>query len=626
MATADQPAKSVWILASIAVVVGGLFLAKGVLVPLTLAVLLSFLLSPVCDWLERRGLGRIPAVFATVIVGGAIFGAATWTAVAQMSELAPRVPEYQKNIHDKLHLVNERLASALHGITAAADEMGKTVPAGDAGDNSGRRSDQPYSVRLISNPLSPWQVLSGTFGTVLEGLGAAGVVLLLVIFFLIRREDLRDRFVHLIGRSHLTVTTQALEDAATRVSRYLSTQFLLNLGFGVTIAVGLFWIGVPNALLWGILATTLRFIPYLGAPIAAAMPVALAAAITTDWIAPLATLALFLVVELVISNVVEPWLYGKHTGISAVAVLVAAVFWTWLWGSVGLLLATPLTVCLLVLGKHVPQLAFLNILLGNEPVFEVPTRLYQRLLAGDLEEAAELIEDALKRTSLAEVYDTVLLPVLGFAEADRHHGEIDESRRIAIYEGLKETIEELGERPRETTTTSTADASEENSDLGEFVVATTLEQPCILIVPARDDADELAAAMLAQILKANGYKAEIVSKTVLAGELSELIAARNADVVCISAMAPGATQKARYVCKRLRDKFPEQRLIVGLWNDSHDLATAAARIGCLGGVRVVDTLFKASEQVRAVLQPLLIRHPITAEPMREQRALAETGV
>ena len=217
------------------------------------------------------------------------------------------------------------------------------------------------------------------FGTLLEVLGTTGIVIVLVVFFLVRREDLRDRFIHLVGKGHVTVTTQMLEDADTRVSRYLSMLFLVNVTFGISVGIGLYLIGVPNAILWGILAAALRFIPYIGPWIAAAMPIGLSMAISTGWVAPILTVGLFVVLELFSNNVLEPWLYGKNTGVSAVAVLVAAVFWTWLWGPVGLLLATPLTVCLLVVGKHVPQLSFLDILLGNEPVFEPKKRIYQRL-------------------------------------------------------------------------------------------------------------------------------------------------------------------------------------------------------------------------------------------------------
>jgi predicted PurR-regulated permease PerM/methylmalonyl-CoA mutase cobalamin-binding subunit len=613
MAVRDQPGKSVWTLASVAVVVAALYLAKGVLVPLTLAVLLSFMLSPVCDWLERRKLGRIPAVLATVVVGFALLGAAGWTAVVQMTELAPRVPEYQRNIQAKLHSINDNLGAALNKFNKTAEEMDQDLPSAALGGQAGRHSDQAYAVRVIPSAANPLQVLSGTFGTILEVLGSTSVVILLVIFFLIRREDLRDRFVHLIGKGHLTVTTQTLEDAAMRVSRYLATQLILNLIFGVLIAAGLYCIGVPNAILWGIIATLLRFVPYIGSMIAAAMPIGLAMAISTSWVAPLLTLGLFLALELVISNVFESWLYGKHTGVSAVAVMLAAVFWTWLWGSVGLLLATPLTVCLLVLGKHVPQLSFLDTLLGNEPVFELKTRVYQRLLAGDQEEAGELVEEALEQSSLAKVYDTVLIPALALAESDRRRGDIDEGRQKFIFQSLKDTIEELGEREQERPRNQVNGDALAMHDGADLVIASTSTKPSILLLPARNEADEIAATMLAQLVETNGFVVETISETVLAGELADLIAQRQADVVCISAMPPAAATHARYLCKRLQGKFPEGRLIVGLWNAQGDLAKARARIGCEATVRTVATLAQAHEQIKVVLQPLLVQREPPAQ-------------
>ena len=626
MANRDQPGRSVWMLASIAVVVAALYLAKGVLVPLTLAVLLSFLLSPVCDWLERRRLGRIPAVFATVVVGFAVFGAASWTAVVQMTELAPRLPEYQRNFQAKLHSINNTLTAALNKLTQTSEELELDLPPTERSGKPGRHSDESYAVRLISSPASPLQILSGTFGTILEVLGSTGVVVLLVVFFLIRREDLRDRFVHLIGQGHLTLTTQTLEDAATRVSRYLATQFLLNLTFGVAVAGGLYLIGVPNAILWGITATILRFVPYLGTMIAATMPIGLAMAISTDWVAPLLTLALFVALELVISNVLEPWLYGKHTGVSAVAVLVAAVFWTWLWGSIGLLLATPLTVCLLVLGKHVPQLSFLNILLGNEPVFELQTRVYQRLLAGDQEEAGELVDEALDTTSLAEVYDTVLIPALALAESDRRRGNIDEDRQKFIFQSLKDTIEDLGERHSESPAQQASGSEGATHDGADVVVLSTSARPCVLLLPARNAADEIAATMLAQLVEMSGCRVETISENVLAGELVELIAERQADVVCISAMPPAAATHARYLCRRLHGKFPGGRLIVGLWNAQGDLAKSRTRIDCEAAVRVVTTLAQAHEQIQVVLQPLLDRREPAVQPQVRRDVLEAVHV
>lgn len=627
MSDREQPRPFMWMLASIAVVIAALYLAKGVLVPLTLAVILSFLLSPVCDWLERRKLGRIPAVFVTVAVGFAVLGGATWTAVVQMTEMAPKVPEYQRNIHAKLHSVNAALTGALNKFANTTEDAAEGMNVSRQAAEAAGLTERPYAVRVVPSPASPLQVIGGTFGSILEVLGSAGVVLLLVVFFLVRREDLRDRFVRLIGQGHLTVTTQALEDAATRVSHYLATQFLLNLSFGIAVVIGLYFIGIPNAILWGILATTFRFVPYIGPMIAAAMPIGLSLAISNNWVAPLSTLGLFVALELVISNFLEPWLYGKHTGVSAVAVLIAAVFWTWLWGSVGLLLATPLTVCLLVLGKHVPQLSFLNILLGNEPVFELKTRVYQRLLAGDLEEAAELLEAALLQSSLEEVYDSVLIPTLALAESDRRRGNIDEGRLQFIFQSLTDTVEELGERQQERQALSANGQAAATPAAEDRVILSTSAKPRILLLPARNATDEFAARMLAQLIEEGGASVETVSQAVLSGELVDLIAERRADVVCISAMPPRAATHARYVCKRLAGHFPDARLIVGLWNAQGDLGQARTRLGCTTAVRVVATLAQAREQIQAVLQPLLVRRepPVPSLPTETRQTELEVA-
>ena len=289
----DQFVKSAWMLGATAVVVAALFLAKSVLVPLTLAVLLSFLLSPVCDWLERHKLGRIPAVLLTAILGFAVLGIAAWTAVVQMTALAPKMPEYQDNLQAKLHSVNDYFITALKKATRTAVDVGQNLPQAQQTNAPQGTDERPYSVHVLSPPVSPLQLLGQTFGTLVEVLGLAGIVVVLVIFFLVRREDLRDRFIRLVGKSHATVTTQMMGDAASRVSRYLSMLFLINATFGTAVGIGLFLIGIPNAILWGILAATLRFVPYIGPWIAAVAPICLAMAISTGWLASILTLGLF---------------------------------------------------------------------------------------------------------------------------------------------------------------------------------------------------------------------------------------------------------------------------------------------------------------------------------------------
>ena len=422
--------------------------------------------------------------------------------------------------------MNEYAVAALSKVTRTAQEMGQNLsPSEQAGEPRGT-DELPFSVRVLSSPASPLQVFGGMFGTLLEVLGTTGIVIVLVVFFLIRREDLRDRFIHLVGKGQVTVTTQMLEDAGTRVSRYLSMLFLINVTFGISVGIGLYLIGVPNAILWGILAAALRFIPYIGPWIAAAMPIGLSMAISTGWVATILTVVLFVVLELFNNNVLEPWLYGKNTGVSAVAVLVAAVFWTWLWGPVGLLLATPLTVCLLVVGKHVPQLSFLDILLGNEPVFEPKKRIYQRLLAGDQEEAAELFEDYLEHKPLVEVYDTVLIPALALAETHWHRGELDEGKHKFILQSLKEMIQDRGERQQEMQAKEdAADAQEADGDSSR-ADETDSSRLCILCLPARNEADEIAAMMLAQVLETAGCLVQAVSVTSLASEMVDLVEQR----------------------------------------------------------------------------------------------------
>ncbi|MGA2069568.1 MAG: AI-2E family transporter [Thermoguttaceae bacterium] len=575
-------------------VVAALYLAKGVLVPLTLAVLLSFLLSPVCDWLERRRLGRIPAVLLTASLGFAVLGLAAWMAVVQMTALAPKMPEYQHNLQAKLHSVNDYFIAALGKVTTAGENIGQDLPQVEQAKAPQGTDEQPYSVHVLSPPVSPLHVLGGTFGRLIDALGSAGIVVVLVVFFLVRREDLRDRFIRLVGKGHVTVTTNMLEDAARRVSRFLSMLFLVNLTFGVAVGIGLFVIGVPNAVLWGILAATLRFVPYVGSWIAAVAPICLAMASSAGWLTPILTLGLFVVLELFCGNVLEPWLYGKGTGVSAVAVLVAAVFWTWLWGIVGLLLATPLTVCLLVIGKHVPQLSFLDVLLGNEPVFEPKRQVYQRLLAGDQEEATELVDDDLEKKPLVEVYDTLLIPALALAETDWHRRELDEDRHKFILQSLKEMIHERDEGQQEV-------------PAKEGVEDGNAPRPCILCLPARDEADEIAGMMLAQLLAAGDCLVQSVSFTAAAGELLDLVRRRKPDVVCISATPPAAVMHARHLCKQVRGRFPQVHVVVGLWDAQGDLSKAKTRIG--------------QEQVRLLIQPLLRRCEQQVQPDSGPRAV-----
>jgi predicted PurR-regulated permease PerM/CheY-like chemotaxis protein len=599
-------------LASFVVLVAALYLAKGVLIPLTLAVLLTFLLSPVCDRLERWKLSRIPAVLVTAILGFTLLGAAAWTSTVQMSYLVPKIPEYEKNLEAKLGAVNDYAVGVLRKVTRTGQRMDQGLSSAAQPDEPRGTDELPFSVRVLSSPTSPLRVFGGMFGTLLEVSGTAGIVIVLVVFFLLRREDMRDRFIHLVGRGHVTVTTQMLEDAGARISHYLSTLFLLNVVFGITVGIALYLIGVPSAILWGILAALLRFIPYIGPWIAAAMPIGLAMAISTGWGAPLLTVGVFVVLELFSNNVLEPWLYSKQTGVSAVAVLVAAVFWMWLWGPVGLLLATPLTVCLLVVGRHVPQLSFLDILLGNDPVFEPQKRIYQRLLAGDAEEAAELLDDYFDQRAPVEVYDSVLIPALALAETHWRLGDLNDSKHTFIMQSLREMIQDRAERQQE------RQASQRPNPTPRTDEDTSVRDPGhsrgarILCLPARSEADEIASLLLAQVLEASGH---VVQTASVASSTSgiDLVEQHKFDLVCISATPPAAVMHSRYLCKRLRGGFPELSLVVGLWDAQGSLSKATERIGC--AATVVATLADAREHI----------HRATSLPLPQSDRQAERG-
>lgn len=599
MARSDQFAKSTMAIASFILVVAAVYFAKGVLVPIALAVLLSFLLSPVCDWLERRGLGRVPAVLGTAFLAFSLLGLVIWTAVHQMSELAPKLPEYQANIREKFQAANQQFGAVLNRITATAQDISQSLPLAEEEELSLGTQQRPFSVRVLSAPTSPLEVLSVTFGRLVEVLGLVGIVIILVVFFLIRREDMRDRFIRLLGKSRLPVTTKVLEDAATRVSRYLLMLFVINASYGIAVTVGLFFVGVPAAILWGIMATTLRFIPYIGPWIAAAMPISLSMAISSGWFSPTVTIALFLVLELFSNNVLEPWLYGKNTGMSAVAVLIAAVFWTWLWGIPGLLLATPMTVCLLVIGKHISQLSFLDTLLGDDPVFDSKRRIYHRLLADDQEEASQLIQLELKTASLPEVYDNLLLPALALAQTSRQRDEIEESHYHSILESMEELVYETSDLTLPLGASSEVDAAPRDR---------------ILCLPARDESDAVAGMMLEQLLTTSGHNVQLATTRPNFDELGSMVEKSKATLIFVSALPPSAVTHARHLCRGLRAQFPHLPVIVGLWNTQGDLEKAALRIGGGRGVEIVTSLVDAIAKVQGLTAPAEPQLPEASPP------------
>jgi hypothetical protein len=386
-------------------------------------------------------------------------------------------------------------------------------------------------------------------------------------------------------------------------------QTLINTIHGVAVATGMFFLDVPNFLLWGLFSAVLRFIPYVGPWIAAAIPILLSLAVFDNWTTPLMVIGYFVFLELLSNNLLEPWLYGSSAGVSPLAVIVTAIFWTWLWGPIGLLLATPLTVCIVVMGKYIPALHFINILLGDEPVLEPHFRFYQRLLAMDQEEAFEVAENFLKETgSVIAVYDKVIIPGMGLAEMDRHEGNLEEHRVQFIHVALRQMIEDLGELEVKAREKNERKDRKEKSDEPETAMPPLPELPqvspdlYVLCLPARDEADQIVAEMLAQVLRVAGARSDAISVTALSSEMGDLVPQRRAGLVCISALPPSAATQARYLCKRIGARFPELPIVVGLWNAKGDLERARERVGCGEAVRVVTSLADAVATIDGVVR------------------------
>jgi predicted PurR-regulated permease PerM len=628
---------------------------KEVLVPIALAVLFAFALAPLVHRLERRKLGRVPSVLVVVLLAFAVIGVIGYVVANQVRDLTENLPQYTDRLETYIHKFKghggvlsklsqtaKKVASdiaATQPVTqpAAAASASGTGSSGArplGGDHpAGAADGQIVKVEVVPPTPPILETLYASFGPLIEILATGFIVVVLCIFMLLGREDLRDRVIRLMGQNQLNVTTQAMDDAATRVSRYLLAQAALNGSYGVLVALGLFFIGVPNFVLWGLLAALLRFIPYVGPWLGATIP-CLLSLVTLGGHRFLVTVGMYVTLEIIVSSFVEPWLYGSHTGVSSIAILIAAIFWAWVWGGVGLLLATPLTVLLVVLGKYVPQLEFLGVLLGDEPVFDPPTRYYQRLLASDQEEASELIEEYAKEMPVEQIHEQVLIPALALAHRDRYRGKVDEDRMAFIRDSMVEEIEELAELspPSAKPTVATAKELEATGTGAAAPAPGTAEAQIvlpagiggaenvqILCLPARDPSDEIAGMMFAQVLQRNGFKAEAVSVTALASEIIDLVECKRADIVVISALPPAEITHARYLCKRLHLRFPELRIVIGLWTSKADLEKAKKRIACHETDAVVSDFASAIHAVCQLVHPLLLAKEAESKEKQERQ-------
>jgi predicted PurR-regulated permease PerM len=598
--TSPTPYRSFLTLATVILTVAALYWAQKVLIPLALAVLLAFILSPAVSLLQRRGLGRISSVCLVVVFAFFVLGGITAVVALQIRDLAAELPHRKHQIAQRISSVVamgkgtilESIQTTIQEITHEVLETQNSAGKEAAADNA--KTDHSVPVEVVNSTNPAFQALRVAVEPAAEFLALAVLVVVLVIFILIRREDLRNRLVRLLGHGRLLLTTRALDEAATRISRYLLMQVLINACFGAALSLGLFVIGVPYALLWGFLAGGLRFVPYAGTWLGGGLLLVYTLAIAEQgWTQLLEVAGVFLVLELLTANVAEPFLFGRSTGISSVALLVAAAFWTWLWGPIGLVLSTPLTACVVVLGKFVPQLQFFNILLGDEPVLEAEESYYQRLLAHDQDEAEDLIEKHLQSHSLVSVYDEVLIPSLVLAKKDRERGELSAEDEEFILRVTRDLLnDQVQPQPEGSHDRDKDRQSVENEE------AKVLAFGCA----ARDAFDELGIVMVQQILESSESRLEILSSEMLSGELIGRVKQEQPAVVCVGALPPGGLSQTRYLCKRLRRCGADVKIVIGYWGLTDNVARVKDRLLAAGADGVATTLAETQHIMLPMLQ------------------------
>jgi predicted PurR-regulated permease PerM len=625
-------------LVAFTVAIGVAYFARDILVPVALAVFLSFVLAPICEWFERHRVPRALSVVLANCVAAGIILIVLAIAFFQISQIAADFPTYRDGVVERIRSVRSvvgggagALTKSYKDFTTAVSEETQAEPEGAAsagvatdadgdlaitadprknrsteqernGDGSGAViiDDQPSSdIPLVSESGAPQlqgdetgavpvQIVGvresaidqarALLGPIVEPLGTAGIVIVLSIFILLSRENLRDRIILLLGSSNLHATTAAVNDATDRVGKYLRMTLVVNGSYGCAIGIGCFFFGLPGAIVLGLLAGSLRFLPYVGGWLASLLPIALALATKEGWVVPVGVAAMFVLCELFCNTVLEPWLYGASMGVTSIGIIVAAIFWTWLWGPIGLFLAMPLTVCMVVAGSHVPCLNFLTLLLGEEEPMPPHERVYQRLLGFDYEEAVDVAKEYLEGRSLAEAYDGLLLPALAAAERDQRAELLNEAQSRSVFDGLEDLVMELharaasarkGEKP------AAAPTPEERAVACQVGDESSEERPLFrtLVIPAEDRADEVGAELLTMLMESPCSLVERSSSKLLTVEKVEEIERENYDAVVIAVVPPAGLKPARYLCRRLRAKRPAMPILIGLFQESNSEAT-----------------------------------------------------
>jgi predicted PurR-regulated permease PerM len=563
------------------IVLAGLHFAKPVLMPLAIASLLSVVLAPVVRRVERLHVSRIVAVVLVMLLATGAVAAVTWVVVGQVGQVVSLLPGYRENLQKKLRSLHDSLGRFERGarrIQQLEEDLSAAAP------TQAEREAPP--VKVVEPARRPLEIVRDYVGPLAEPLGTIGLVIVLIVFTLIQLEDLRDRLIRLLGSRDLMVTTSAMDDVTRRISRYMQAYSLLNFAHGVLIATGLWLIGLPAALMFGAIAALLRFIPYIGPWISAVLPVALSIVVFDDWSHTLAVMGYLAAVELVSNNVFEPYLYGASVGLSPYAIIIAAVFWAAMWGSVGLVLAIPLTVCLVSLGRYVPQLRFLTVLLGDEPALAPPVRLFQRLLARDADEADDLVESACSEHGVEHAFDTLILPALALVDYERRLGRLEDDQ----IEAVRETFNVLSSTVEQCATKK-----------GENGVPANVTDASLLCLPAGAFGDEIACTLAARILAHRGVHVR-ASARVLTGEMTKVVAETRPSLVLLSALPPTDGRTIGYICRRLLRDSPEVQIVVGMWGADEEIAEVRRQLEA-EPVRVVSGFGEACQVIEERLRP-----------------------
>ncbi len=631
----------IWFIAVAVLAIAVLYLGKVLLLPLGFAILFAFLLAPVVALLERIRLPRPIAALMVILVFAGLLCVATWTIFTQLVAIANDLPTYGGNIAQKMQALhspsNSAYSRAQREIQQISEELGianstGALPAPGQRDTNpiGTTPDHPVQVREVGRPTGRLDQLGG----IIEPLTTALLSVVFTFFVLLQREDLRNRLIHLSGDRNLSLLTQAMSDASRRISRYFLLQIAVNVVYAVIVCVTLYFIGLPHWFLFGALAFLCRFVPYVGAPIAALSATLLSLAVFPGWRHSAEIFGVFVLLEIVTANYVEPHVYGKHTGLSTLAVLIAAAFWTLIWGPVGLILSVPLTVCLVVMGSHIPSLQFLAILLGDQPVIPPYTAFYQRMLAHDEREAADILESSLKDQPLASVYDSILIPALTMAEMERQRGELEDSTVHFIRNSTSEMVDELGFRALQEKN-ELAQAASNNADTVPASLVPGPSNPSnpsvplsispsvpacsVVIIPVRDGSDDLIATMLAQVLDQAGFRATAVPIQRI-DETVAAVAEQKPDLVFLSGMPPVAMARANRIFRSLRRANPALKIVIGIWHYNEDPAKAAQMISRTEELHIATSLSGAVAEAHALTAP----QPAVSEPLDNSPHLVAT--